>query len=227
MRALGEGEQMWKKGVAAGFAAALLVAGLALLHRISSPSVEASNSAPAKKAEPSRAGVASASRELVSTPVSVTSASGDATRAPAPRGPSAGVWRAMGTSHANVAEEREALIAAFSAAPPCIEKWCDEGRTTLAAWQAAIAAKVPGAVTADAAECSSAGCWMKVAVTDPRKWRDVSAALPDVVGENQWPGPSIRGGPDFQTQRGAVVSIWAILPSVPSEPSLQQQGGEQ
>jgi hypothetical protein len=196
---------MWKKGVAAAFAVVLLIVGITLLQGVSSTHVDPSAPIVAKPVE----------RLAAPPPTTIATAPVAAPvvhdREPATSGPAAGVWKVMAKPHANPAEEREELVAAFRAAPSCLEKWCDEGRTTLAGWQAAIAAKVPG-LTVDEAECSAAGCWMKVAIADPRKWRDVTAALPDVTGTHNWPGPSIQGGPDFQTKRGSVVALWAILP---------------
>jgi len=217
---------MWKRAAAAGFAAALLVAAVVLLRRVSEPNAEASTSVVAKVAESRTSTLPAASGIRASTADPVGSIGSDGAPAPEIQGPSAGVWKVLDQGHSTPQQQRDALITAFRAAPPCTAHWCDEGRATLASWQTAIAAKVPDAMTADAIECSAAGCWMKIAVTDAGKWREVSAALPAVTAEKAWPGPSIQGGPDFQTQRGAVISMWAILPNVASKPSLDNKGAE-
>lgn len=215
---------MWTKGLAAALVAALLIVGISLLQGTSSAPVEASNPVAAKTAQQTRVPITVLPHP--STLSSAGSQASDDQPAQVNRGPSSGVWQVLGTSHAGVADERTAIITAFRTAPPCVQNWCDVARTTLAAWQTAIAAKVPGAVNVDAIECSSAGCWMKIVVTDPTKWSDVNAAVPGVTAATPWPGPSIRGGPDFQTQKGAVISIWAILPNVDGEPSSLEQGVE-
>jgi hypothetical protein len=219
---------MWKKGVAVALAAGLLVVGITLLRWVSSPTEAAIEPATTNVAANKIAERAPA-RITTSLPIEVSPANSDQAAGdsePQPRGPSAGVWRVLGKSHPSAGEEREALIAAFKAAPPCIEKWCADGRNTLQAWLAAVEAKVPGVVTADRAECSAAGCWLRVTVNNPPKWRDVSAALAKVTSERTWPGPSVLGGPDQQAQRGVLISIWAILPNVDSETSIPGKGEE-
>lgn len=224
---------MWQKLLASVFAAALFVAAVCLLRWVSTPT----------QAGPEPTTTRSASKPAGSQPMPITvsvplqhvavASGSDQTNddeqpdEPATRGPAAGVWKVLGKPHAGVAEEREELVAAFRGATPCTERWCGAGRKTLEAWVGSIAKTVPGAVTAGPVECTSAGCWARVALNDPQKWREVSAALPGVTGQNAWRGPSILGGPDFQTQRGTVISLWALLPTVDNETSTPAKETEQ
>jgi hypothetical protein len=122
------------------------------------------------------------------------------------------VWAVMAKPHSSVASQREEIIAAIRASPPCSEGWCDKGKATLTAWQTEVSARVP-ALNPGTVECSAAGCFVTITVTDPLKWRDVSDAIPDVTSQHNWSGPSIRSGPDYQTHVGSVTALWAVLPA--------------
>lgn len=196
---------MWKQGVVAAAAVALIVVAITLVQGVS-----ASGSAPAPTVAKGVAIAAAPVPKMASEPPSVAMEP----KVPAPRGPAAGVWAVMAKPHASPAAEREELISAIRSAPACGEKWCEEGRNTLAAWQRAIQAKVPHGFEVATAECSAAGCFVKI-VGETRAWREVSAALPDATAAAPWQGPTIQGGPDFQTRPGSVIALWAILPDVP------------
>ena len=127
------------------------------------------------------------------------------------RGPAAGVWKVLGTPHASAREERNDLLGAFQAAPPCTGSWCVKGRETLDAWVAAVSAKADG-LTADRVTCSAAGCWTAVKLANPALWRNAADALRNAVLDDGWPGPNIRGAPDLDEQHGTVVALWAVLP---------------
>lgn len=197
---------MWKQGVVAAAAVALIVVAITLVQGVS-----ASRSEPAPAVVKDVARAAATIPTMASAPRTVAMAEA---KKPAPRGPASGVWAVMAKPHASPAAEREDLISAIRSAPACGEKWCEEGRNTLAAWQRAIEAKVPRGVEVATAECSSAGCFVKI-VGETRAWREVSAALPDATAAAPWQGPTIQGGPDFQTRPGSVIALWAILPDVP------------
>lgn len=215
------------------FAAALFIAAVCLLRWVSTPTQAGPEHAIDRSA--SKAAVPQLTPITVPVPVPHTPVASGSDQAsaddeqddPVARGPAAPVWKVLGKPHTVVAEEREELIAAFRGAAPCTERWCADGRSTLEAWVGSIAKKVPGAVTAGPVECSSAGCFVRVALNDPQKWRDVSAALPHVTAQNAWRGPSILGGPDFQTQRGSLISLWAVLPTVDNETSTSSKGTEE
>ncbi len=224
---------MWKKVIGGAFAAALFVVGIALLRWVSTPtqaSVEpvANNTSTVATKPISRSSLsisnAVASGESAAAPAGSNQAEPDDD--PTQHGPSAGVWSVLRKGSATVADEREGLVTALRAASPCIEKWCASGRSTVDAWVAQAASKVPGAIKADAVECSSAGCWARVTVSDAQGWRELSAALSEITTERPWTGPSIIGGPDFVTQRGSVISLWAILPVVSSDKPIPEQGVE-
>jgi hypothetical protein len=202
---------MWQK-VGVAFAGALLVIGIVLLRASSAPAsdptardqaVQASSApVPASNAAPRRAQPTPMSAPL---PEEIPAE-------PAMRGPSAPVWKVMATSHAKVSDEREELITALKTAPPCTDAWCSAGRDTVEAWVATVSRKVP-ALTASGVQCSAAGCWTRVAVNDVAKWHDVSNTLPSATMEKGWSGPSILGGPDFQTEHGTAIALWVVMPA--------------
>ena len=202
---------IWQKAVGAVLAVALLVLGIELYRGLSgetSAATRDTSRTAANVAAPVRSAAPSRTRPTPATTLPEESAPSE----PATRGPAAAVWKVLGKPHAQAADEREELIAALKTASPCTEKWCSAGRDTVEAWVATMSRKVP-ALTASGVQCSSAGCWTRVAVNDVAKWHEVSNLLPSATMEKGWPGPTILGGPDLQTEHGTVIALWAVLPS--------------
>lgn len=174
-------------------------------------SLQARNSSPARSHTPAEPAAATATAEPTE---------------PAMRGPSAGVWKVLGEPHANAGDEREQLIDALRAAPPCTERWCTNGRATLDAWVAAVSAKANG-LSAERVTCTAAGCWTAVTFSNPSSWPDAMTALRNATLDHGWAGPSIRGAPDLQKQPGTAIALWAVLPFDETDESITAKGDQE
>lgn len=203
---------MWKVLVLA-LAAALLVIGVSLVRGMSSePRASASSRKPVaapRLAHPSQVAMA---LPLGSAAPADPAEAVEPVEEPATRGPAAPVWKVLGTPHANAVEARDEILAALKAAPACGDAWCTKARATLDAWSATVASKVPGALSPDLVQCGAAGCWLRVTLNEPRKWREVTIALSTATMEHGWTGPSVLSEPDFQARPGPITALWVLLP---------------
>src|SRR4051812_38080291 len=116
---------MWKQGVVAVIAIGLLVSAIGLLGSLSNQASPAHSPA-AKTVESDRVHTSAAAFSQSHVAPASDAAAVQAT----PRGPAAAVWAVMAKPHSSVVDQREEIIAAIRASPPCSEVWCSKGRET-------------------------------------------------------------------------------------------------
>jgi hypothetical protein len=156
-------------------------------------------------------GCASGAEPRPSAPVAPTAAA--ATTTPVERdqgtGLTAEVRAVLTTGDATAAVERERLVAAFRQAPPCTASWCSDAHATLQSWIVGAVAAVDGRASGAPIECTDAGCWTVIELSDPARMNDLSAAAQRVELERGWTGVVIRGGADL-SRPGVLLSLWAL-----------------
>ena len=124
-------------------------------------------------------------------------------------GLTAAVRAALGAGSTTPAAERERLVAAFRQARPCAASWCSDAHATLQAWIASAVAAVEGRASGAPVECTDAGCWTVIELSDPARMTELAAAAQRVELERGWTGVVIRGGVD-PSRPGVLVSLWAL-----------------
>ena len=124
-------------------------------------------------------------------------------------GLTAAVRAALTAGDATAAAERERLVAAFRQAPPCTASWCSDAHATLQAWIAGAVAAVDGRASGAPIECTDAGCWTVIELSDPERMTELAAAAQRVELERGWTGVVIRGGADLSRPE-VLTSLWAL-----------------